>query len=317
MEVFLVHERTFSDAGYLQLAIGVERETWLRLFTLCDKNWGNTCVGKLSDLAAKLWPEAVEALCEGDMTGADILREAVRGIERGVELGLLIAEETHDGLSVGFKGWEDGTGKDRQNRGCPTYAMGPKLAATRRWDKLSHDSMKRTLRWAERYDLVSLLTDSSKQTEYTHRVSKNSFATRGRNQGPEPRAITKGRGPEPRAKGRVQEVSAEHQAEPPTAPAPEMDEPNVNGRHPRLTKKAADTLAYVGADMTSALSATEPLQDIADSHCGGDRLVLALAYADEARARGQPRSYSWKIRDGDLPGDDHVRRAKTGVKYDT
>jgi len=307
MEVFLIHERTFSDAGYLKLAIGVERETWLRLFTVCDRNWGNTCVGKLSDVAAKLWPEAVEALCEGDMAGADILRQAVRGIEHGVELGLLIVEETHDRTAVAYKGWEDGTGKDRQNRGCPTYAMGPRIAETRRWDKLSRDSRKRAIEWAKRYDLVSLLTESSKTTESTNRFSQNDLATRGRNQGPEPRA--KGRGPE---------VSAQPQADTPTAPAHDTDEPNVhvNGNQPRLTKKAAAILAYVGADVASALRDTEPLQAIADSHCDGDRLVLALAYADEAKARGQPRSYHWKIRDGDLPGDEHVRRAKTGVKYD-
>lgn len=317
MNDLMLHERTFSDTAYLALEIGVERETWLRLFCVCDRNWGNVGCVDLRDLAVRLWPEAARAVLDGDDGAREILRAAVRGIEHCAELSLLIVEETRDGIAVGYRSWEEYTGKWRRSRGAPTEPMGPKLALLRDWSKLGPRSLDAALSWAGRLGVVipELTTppvqSSAKTSTAGVESSELSAPNRGRCTGVGvPGAMYRGG-----CTGN-QEPSGVSDADKPPALYDPTKNVNRNGKAPRLTKGASAIMAYVGSDMEKAIRETRNLQEVADAYCGGDRIVLALAYADEAKSRGQPKAYRFMLRDGDPPSEDHVRRAKTGVKYD-
>jgi hypothetical protein len=156
VETWVIHERMFEDEAFRQFS-HIGQLTFIKLFRLCDRNWGHTLVGDLRCLAADLWPHEKAAVLQGDDEAIEVIVEAERQLRLGCELSLLILEETRDGDVIGFRSWESYTGAKRLQRAAPEFPMGPRLAATRNWSKAHHKGRAILERWAARLDLTTLV----------------------------------------------------------------------------------------------------------------------------------------------------------------
>jgi hypothetical protein len=175
METWLVHERLFDDEAFCKLS-HVGQLTFLKLFRLCDRNWGHVGFSDWRCLAADLWVHEKARILHGDDEVIETIAEAERQLHLACEVGLLIHEETRDGNVVGFRSWECYTGAKRLQRALPEFAMGQRLADTRDWTKAHHRGREALGKWAERLSLALPLfaKGSCKVDEGSYKVDEGS-----------------------------------------------------------------------------------------------------------------------------------------------
>lgn len=162
MDTMLLKVHLWADKAFRQLS-RVGRLAYIELSRLCDDNWGHTCYPTLHELVLALCPEEAVSAAYGDAEAQAVLAEVRAQIVKAVELGLLVADDTRDGYAVGYTSWEKYTGASRRRRGCPRFAMGPRIAATRTWSKqrVHPDSLRSEgfATWVSRCGLATAVGD--------------------------------------------------------------------------------------------------------------------------------------------------------------
>jgi len=147
MEQFLVHSNIRNDERFLQLDPD-GRLLYLLMPVAFDSNHGHAEYNPVS-IVAQAFPQEQRMAATGDSAAAKFIARLHTQLSLMVEIGLCMLEETRCGPIIALAQWERYTGKYRTKRGCPKFAMGPRIAATRDWSKTASSSHVTTLEWAE------------------------------------------------------------------------------------------------------------------------------------------------------------------------
>lgn len=288
----MLYERLWRDRRFRSLS-AEGRLAFLELHRLLDGNWGNYCCEGLPALAMALRPEDASRLLGGDAEAGERLAHIRDQLALIISSGLLLAEETRDGLAIGYRDWEDATGKSRRRRGRPDHAMGPVIASHRDWSKIHPNSRERLLEWADRLDLVAIVSAAAHGAASGHEPPQSPGPSPGRGC-PESRIESSGAWPPggARASG--------------FPPGPRGEGSEAGVPHRAAPSGVLEAFAEVGRRLPEGCSQEE-------AEC---LTALALEAAFRAERASDPyhgrpgKLFDLKVRDPDQPEVQFLRRAK-------
>jgi len=173
MEQFLVHSNIRNDERFLQLSPD-GRLLYLLMPVAFDSNYGHAEYNPVS-IVAQAFPKEQRMAAEGDAAAGEFIARLHRQLSLMVEIGLCMLEDTRCGPIIALAQWERYTGKYRTKRGCPKFAMGPRIAATRDWSKTASSSHGTTLDWADDNGIREMVERLMARTSASSRTPPEQF----------------------------------------------------------------------------------------------------------------------------------------------